>query len=76
MNGGMLLTPDARTEPPRPQIRTGILMWHPQVWDIHFWIGEDVPRVSFNNPAAPDGGLCLPAGAFYKWRNGRKEPVE
>jgi hypothetical protein len=76
MNGGMLLTPDARVEPPRPAIKTGIHMWHPQVWDIHFWIEDDGPVVSFNRPKAPDGGLCLPAGSFYSVRNGRKEPIQ
>jgi hypothetical protein len=76
MNGGMLLTPEARVEPPRPAIEHGILMWHPQVWDIHFWIGEDGPAVSFNNPRAPNGGICLPTWAFYVFRNGLKRPVE
>jgi len=75
MNGNMLLTPNATTEPPRPAIRAGIQMWHPQVWDVHFWIGDSVPTVAFNNPNAPDGGLCLPLGSFYVLRKGRKQPI-
>jgi hypothetical protein len=77
MDGGMLLTPDAQVEPSRPPMKTGILMWHPKIWDIHFWIGKDVPADSFNNPQAPDGRrLCLPAGSFYVLKNGRKEPSQ
>jgi hypothetical protein len=57
MDGGMLLTPDATGEPPRPQLKVGIYFWHPQAWDIHFWSGEDgVPTVSFHNPKDP--GAC------------------
>jgi hypothetical protein len=51
-------------------------MWHPRVWDIHFWIGDEVPTVSFYNPKAPEGGLCLPEGAFYSLVKGRKEPIK
>lgn len=75
LNGGMLLTPDATAEPPRPPVRAGILMWHPRVWDIHFWMSDNGPTVAFDNPRAPDGGLCLPEASFYVLRNGRKAPV-
>jgi hypothetical protein len=74
-NGTMLLTPGAETEPPRPPIKTGVHFWHPSGWDIHFWIGNDVPTIAFDNPRARDGGLCLPDGSFYSIVNGRKQPV-
>lgn len=75
LDGGMLVTPDAATEPPRPQTDAGILFWHPRVWDIHFWIGDDgVPTISFANPNAPGGGLHLPEDAFFYVVNGRKQP--
>jgi hypothetical protein len=75
MDGGMLVTPDATAEPPRPQLKVGIDFWHPRVWDIHFWIGEDgVPTISFANPKAPGGGLHLPEGAFFSLVNDRKQP--
>jgi hypothetical protein len=74
-NGGMLLTPDASTEPSRPPVEAGIYFWHPRVWDIHFWIGPHAPAVAFEYPRNPGGGLCLPEGAFYSLANGRKEPI-
>jgi hypothetical protein len=73
-DGGMLLTPGAKVEPPRPPSKVGIHFWHPRVWDIHFWIGEEgVPTVSFNNPKDPGGGLRLPEGTFFYLVNGRKQ---
>jgi hypothetical protein len=72
----MLLTPDATSEPPRPSLKVGIHMWHPQVWDINFWSGEDgVPVIAYANPRAPGGGRELPAGAFFRLVNGRKQPL-
>jgi hypothetical protein len=66
MDGGMLLTPDARGEPPRPQLKVGIYFWHPRPWDIHFWSGEDgVPTISLHNPEDPGGGVQLPEDAFF-----------
>jgi len=74
MDGGMLITPDAVKEPPRPQLNVGIYYWHPRFWDIHFWIGDDgVPTISYANPKAPRGGLHLPDGAAFYLVNGRKE---
>jgi hypothetical protein len=76
MDGGMLLTPGATTEPPRPQHNVGIYFWHPRAWDIHYWIGEDgVPTISFNKPKAPDGGIKLPADAFFSLVDSRKQPL-
>jgi hypothetical protein len=73
-DGGMHLTPDASVEPPRPQLEAGILMWHPRLWDIHYWIGEDgVPTVSYANPNAPGAGMRLPDGANFRLVNGRKQ---
>ena len=73
-DGGMLVTPGALTEPPRPQLDVGIHSWHHPWWDIHFWIGEDgVPTISFANPKAPGGGRHLPDGASYYLVNGHKE---
>lgn len=57
----MLATPDATTEPPRPKLDVAIVVWHPQYWDLHVWMGEDgTPIVSFANPKAPGAGLHLP----------------
>jgi hypothetical protein len=75
-DGGMHLTPDATTEPADPPPGIETLFWHPRVWDIHFWIGEDgVPVVAFDNPQAPAGGVRLPEGSFYRLVKGRKEPL-
>ena len=75
-DGAMHLTPDAAEEPPRPLLPAGIHFWHPQVWDIHFWVGEDgVPAVTFDNPTARTGGLRLPEGAFFRLVDGRKQPL-
>ena len=74
MDGGMLLTPDARGEPPRPQLKVGIYFWHPRAWDIHFWNGGDgVPTISFHNPKDPGGGVQLPEGAFFYRVDGHKQ---
>ena len=74
MNGGMVLTPDATTEPPRRELGSEVYFWHPQVWDIHFWRGEDgAPEVTLHNPGARRGGLDLPQGAFFRFVNGRRE---
>jgi hypothetical protein len=55
----MLLTPDARGEPPRPQLKVGIYFWHPRAWDIHFWSGEDgVPTISFHNVQKTPAEAC------------------
>lgn len=75
LDGGMLLTPDATAEPPRPQPEAGIYFWHPQTWDTHFWIVEaGAPTISFANPNDPGGGLYLPEGAFFSLVHGRKQP--
>lgn len=74
-DGGMHLTPGAAEEPPRPDLPAGIHMWHPQIWDIHFWRGADgVPTISFNNPNDTGGGLKLPEGSFYYIVDGRRVP--
>lgn len=74
-DGGMHLTPGATDEPPRPKLEAGIHMWHPQVWDIHFWSGDDgLPAVSFNNPNDDGGGIMLPEGSFYYLIDGRRVP--
>jgi hypothetical protein len=74
-NGSMHLTPGATEEPPRPDLEAGIHMWHPQIWDIHFWRGDDgTPAVSFNNPNDKGGGLALPEGSFYYLIDGRRVP--
>jgi len=39
----------------------GIVVWHPQYWDLHLWVGEEgTPTVSFANPKATGAGLHLP----------------
>ena len=76
MNGSMLATPDATTEPPRPKLDVGIVVWHPQYWDLHVWMGEDgTPTVSFANPKATGAGLRLPDEVNYRLVNGRRQPV-
>ena len=73
MDGGMLLTPEATTEPPRPQRKVGLYFWHPRAWAIHFWSGDDgVPTIAFHNPKDPGGGVPLPAGAFFSLMEGQK----
>jgi hypothetical protein len=65
-DGDMYLTPGAATEPPRPP-GLAIHMWHPQIWDLHVWRGEDgVARVAFANPNARPGGLQLPGDSFFQ----------
>ena len=74
MDGGMLATPDAAVEPPRPELAVGIYMWHGKQWDLHLWIQEDgVPTISFANPSAPGGGYKLPDWVSYYLVNGRKQ---
>ncbi len=74
MNGGMVLTPDARAEPPRPELGSEVDFWHPRVWEVRFWRGEDgVPEAALHNPGARRGGLDLPEGAFFRFVNGRRE---
>ena len=74
LDGGMLATPDAAAEPPRPESSVGIFMWHGKQWDLHLWIGEDgLPTISFGNPAPPGGGYQLPDWVSYSLINGRKE---
>jgi hypothetical protein len=76
MNGSMLATPDATAEPPRPTLDVGIVVWHPQYWDLHVWMGEDgTPTVSFANPKATGGGLRLPDEVNYRLVNGRRQLV-
>ena len=76
MDGGMRLTPGAATEPPRPADGTPIFFWHPRVWDLHLWIQHDGPAtVAYWNPAAPAGGLALPAGAAFTVEGGRPRPL-
>ncbi len=71
-----LATPDATTEPPRPKLDVGIVVWHPQYWDLHVWMGEDdTPIVSFANPKATGAALHLPDKVNYRLVNGRREPV-
>lgn len=72
-DGGMVLTPGAETEPPRGDREGQIHMWHPQVWDLHVWRGENgVAIVSFANPNAAGGGKDLPREAFFYLVDGRR----
>ena len=72
-DGGMLATPDAAVEPPRPELSVGIYMWHPKQWDLHLWIhAEGVPTISFANPNASGGGYHLPEWVSYSLVDGRK----
>jgi hypothetical protein len=51
-------------------------MWHPRIWDLHFWRGSDgVAVVSFANPHAQKGGLDLPTDAFLQIVNGRRQSL-
>ncbi len=71
-DGGMYLTPGATAEPPRPA-DLAIHMWHPRVWDLHVWRGDDgVPAVSFANPRERRGGKALPKEAFYQFLSGSR----
>jgi len=75
-NGNMLVTPDAAVEPPRPKLDVGFVVWHPQYWDLHLWPGDDgVPTVTFANPRPRPGGISLPAEAFFRLVNGRRQPI-
>lgn len=66
-DGGMYLTPGATKEPPRPR-DLDIHMWHPRVWDLYVWRGDDgVPTVSFANPRERRGGKVLPKEAFFRY---------
>jgi len=72
-DGGMLLTPDASAEPPHPRPTGGLYFWHPGVWAIHFWSGDDgMPTVALHNPRDPGGGVPLPAGAFFTPAEGQQ----
>jgi hypothetical protein len=71
-DGGMHLTPGAAMEPARSRELT-IHMWHPRVWDVHVWRGDDgVPTVAFANPTARRGGKHLPREAFFYLVDGEK----
>jgi hypothetical protein len=66
MDGGMTVTAGAREEPARPATGVPIYYWHPQLWDIHFWVGGGgIPTISPANPRAPGGGLHLPHNANF-----------
>jgi hypothetical protein len=74
MDGGMLLTANATSEPARPAVP--VHFWHPRVWDLHVWAGADgVPAVAFANPNAREGGVRLPGAAFLQVVNGRWQPA-
>jgi hypothetical protein len=74
-DGNMHLTPGATNEPPRPP-RLAIHMWHPQVWDLHVWRGDDgIATIDFANPHERPGGLELPDGSFFREADGRRRPV-
>ena len=73
-DGGMQLTPGVATEPPRPP-ELDVHMWHPRVWDIHVWRGDDVPAATFANPRAREGGVKLPDGSFFYLVDGKKDVV-
>jgi hypothetical protein len=48
-------------------------MWHPRVWDVHVWRGDDgVPTVAFANPNARHAGKGLPKEAFFYLVDGAK----
>jgi hypothetical protein len=71
-DGGMHLTPGTTQEPARPA-GLAIHMWHPQVWDLHVWKGENgVPTIAFANPRERRGGKELPANTFFYLVNGQK----
>jgi hypothetical protein len=73
-DGGMQLTPGAKTEPPRPA-HLDVHMWHPEIWDIHVWRGDTgTPTIAFANPKAPSAGRVLPDLAFYYLVDGAKRP--
>jgi hypothetical protein len=73
-DGDMHLTPGATTEPPRPP-GLAIHMWHPPIWDLHVWRGEDgVATVAFANPKARPGGLQLPGDSFRRVVPGIQTP--
>jgi hypothetical protein len=74
MDGGMVLTPGATSEPARkPSAPT--YFWHPSMWDLHIWMtSAGVPVISDANPDAPPGGLALPPGAFFHVVDGRHFP--
>jgi hypothetical protein len=75
VNGGMALTPGATTEPAATPRGVATYFWHPQGWDIHFWVGDDgVPAVAFHNPNGRPGGVRLPEGAFFYLVDGRRQP--
>jgi hypothetical protein len=66
MDGSMIVTPGAREEPVRAESDVPVLYWHPQLWDIHFWIGTDgLPTISPANPHASGRGLRLPDNANF-----------
>jgi hypothetical protein len=76
-DGGMQLTPGAVQEPPRPQPDDQIYFWHPRVWDIHVWRGENgEPTIAFRNPSARPGGVTMPEGAFFALVEGRQVPLD
>jgi hypothetical protein len=71
-DGGMHLTPGAAMEPARPR-ELAIHMWHPRVWDVHMWRGDEgVPTIAFANPTARRGGKDLPRDAFFYLADGKK----
>lgn len=76
-DGGMHLGEPATSEPPAPpDVPAPVHFWHPRVWDIHFWRGEEgVPDVTFDNPRARPGGLPLPEGSFFRLVDGEKQPI-
>jgi hypothetical protein len=67
LDGDMRLTPNAASEPARPEDDKNIWYWHPRSWDIHLWYEKGgVPRISKLDEKAPEGGLSLPDGAFVR----------
>jgi hypothetical protein len=77
MDGGMRLTPESPDGPPPSGKKESDYFWHPQTWDIHFWLGDGgVPVVSFHRPDARRGGVRLPEGAFFYLVDGKRVPPE
>jgi hypothetical protein len=75
MDGGMRLTPESTVAPPPSGKQESDSFWHPQTWDIHFWLQDDgVPVISFHRPDARRGGVRLPDGAFFYLVDGRRVP--
>jgi hypothetical protein len=73
-DGGFVRTPPAGDidtgVPVPPLVPVGPLgFWHPRLWDLHMWLGDDgPPSISILHPGAADGfppGDAFPDGTFF-----------